>query len=381
MDMKTAEKKDIMAMKLLHYFITEKNYNPVVLHGVQNEIWLENMQENYKIVRIVSNYIHNDEQLNFDLFKTKKITGSIKRKTFNLTMNVLSIFVDLGEAVNLPDDEKRLTCVDLTNDKDFKKYEFVDEYYPGINDKLKFPEKGLPLFMRITDDINQKNIEEAKKVDDIFTPKKPIITYIIIAINLLIFLYGFLLNKSDFLIQEFSTYGPLIRNGEIYRIITGGFVHIDIIHFACNMYSLYILGTQAESFFGKTKYTLIYFFSLITGSLLSIIFNINTPSIGASGAIFGVLGAMLYFGLNYRVYLGNNFLKQILPVILINLAIGFVMPNIDNFAHIGGLVGGFFLTMALGIKHRVKKYNIINGLLLSLIYFGFLIFMNFFYIK
>ena len=87
--------KDEMVMKLLHYFITEKNYNPVVLHGAQDEIWLENMDNEYKIVRIVSNYIHNNEQLDFDLFKTKRIVNNIKKKTFNFNMNVLSIYVDL----------------------------------------------------------------------------------------------------------------------------------------------------------------------------------------------------------------------------------------------------------------------------------------------
>ena len=93
--------KDEMVMKLLHYFITEKNYNPVVLHGAQDEIWLENMDNEYKIVRIVSNYIHNNEQLDFDLFKTKRIVNNIKKKTFNFNMNVLSIYVDLGDNVNL----------------------------------------------------------------------------------------------------------------------------------------------------------------------------------------------------------------------------------------------------------------------------------------
>ena len=82
--------KDEMVMKLLHYFITEKNYNPVVLHGAQEEIWLENMDNDSKIVRIVSNYIHNNEQLDFDLFKTQKIVSNIKKKTLNLNMNVLS---------------------------------------------------------------------------------------------------------------------------------------------------------------------------------------------------------------------------------------------------------------------------------------------------
>ena len=76
------KKDEEMAMKLLHYFITEKNYNPIVLHGAKDEIWLENMDEDYKIIRIVTNYIHNDEQIQLDLFKTEQVIKQIKKKTF-----------------------------------------------------------------------------------------------------------------------------------------------------------------------------------------------------------------------------------------------------------------------------------------------------------
>ena len=146
------------------------------------------------------------------------------------------------------------------------------------------------------------------------------------------------------------------------------------------MYALYIVGSQAESFFGKTKYLVIYIVSAITGSLLSILLNMDTASIGASGAIFGLLGSLLYFGLNYRVYLGNTLIKEILPVIVLNLILGFTISGVDNFAHIGGLVGGFLITMALGITSKNKQNDRINGIILTLMYIGFLIFMNFFYI-
>ena len=99
--MENFDDKDVITMKLLHYFITEKGYSPVVIHGAKDEIWLENMEEDYKIVRIVSSYIHNNEQLGFDTFKTKRIVKSIKKKTLNLSMKVLSIFIDLGDNVNL----------------------------------------------------------------------------------------------------------------------------------------------------------------------------------------------------------------------------------------------------------------------------------------
>ncbi len=95
----TEKKKDLLVMKFLHYFITKKNYNPVVVHGIQNEIWLENLESDIKIVRIVLGYIHNKEQLNFDTFKVSKLVKQIKRKTFSFKMNVMSIYLDLNDDV------------------------------------------------------------------------------------------------------------------------------------------------------------------------------------------------------------------------------------------------------------------------------------------
>ena len=65
--------RDLVSMKLLHYFITKKNYTPIIVQGVENEIWLENLEDEYKVIRIVNSYIHNNEQLDFDVFKTKMV--------------------------------------------------------------------------------------------------------------------------------------------------------------------------------------------------------------------------------------------------------------------------------------------------------------------
>ena len=92
---------DENVMKLLHYFITVRGYNPIVLHGAENEIWLENMDSDYKIVRIVSNYIHNDEQFKFDIYRTRQIVKKIKKQTFSFNVNTLSLFINLGDNVNI----------------------------------------------------------------------------------------------------------------------------------------------------------------------------------------------------------------------------------------------------------------------------------------
>ena len=132
------------------------------------------------------------------------------------------------------------------------------------------------------------------------------------------------------------------------------------------------------NFYLFLKYLFIYFFSIIISSLLSIMFNGNVPSIGASGAIFGLFGAMLYFGYNYRVYLGNTIIRQMLPIIIINLLIGFASTGIDNFAHIGGLVGGILSSMVVGLKYRENVNLRINGIVISIMVLGFLIYVNFF---
>ena len=181
------------------------------------------------------------------------------------------------------------------------------------------------------------------------------------------------------MINNFSTYGPFIKAGQYYRLLTGAFLHVSIIHLFVNMYALYVLGSQAEKFFGKFKFLIIYLFSAITGSLLSILLNGNVASIGASGAIFGLLGAMLYFGYNFRVYLGNTLAKQIIYVIVANFIISLLVSNIDIFGHLGGLVGGLLIAMALGFKTRNKAVDTVNGVILTILYLGFLIYMNFIY--
>ena len=104
--------KNLLTMKLLHYFITEKNYNPIILQGIENEIWLENMENDLQLIRINTNYIHNNEQFDFDVFKTKRIAKKIKRKTFSLNVKVMSFFLDMGDNVTKElNDDPKLLCI------------------------------------------------------------------------------------------------------------------------------------------------------------------------------------------------------------------------------------------------------------------------------
>lgn len=371
--------RDLISMKLLHYFITKKNYNPIIVQGVENEIWLENLEEEYKVVRIVNNYIHNDEQLDFDIFKTKRMVKKIKRKTFSFNMKALSILTDVGESVNLERNLDDVMIVYAKTENDLVNNTFLNNVYHDLIDNLQFSEEGFQLFLKITTEINSKNKKEAIENDKVFQPKPILITYIIIGLLSVIFIVSNLFGYHRYLINNLGVFGPLIREGEFYRLITGTFLHSDVLHLICNGYALYVIGNQIENFYGKTKFIIIYLFSALTGSLLSMGMH-DVLSIGASGAIFGLLGSLLYFGYYYRVYLGSVILQRTIPVILINLLIGFTFTGIDNFGHIGGLIGGILISMALGISnsHKSSKRDKINGIILSLIFILFLVYMGFF---
>lgn len=369
--------KDAITMKLLHFFITEEGYTPIVVHGVQDEIWLENMKGPYSIIRIMSGHIHNREQLQFDLYKTQSLISRIKKKTFHFKVKTLAIFLDVEDNVKLGS-ENNIDCINIIDEKDFDRYDEVKIAFPDILSKLKHGKDGLELFVKITEEINAKTEREAKKTEDVFKVRTPYITWGLIAVNILVFLISILFG-SDIVAQIGALYPPAVRNGEIYRLFTATFIHLEIFHLFFNMYALYIFGNQLESFYGHWKYLTVYLLSGLIGSLLSMAFLGNYWSIGASGAIFGLIGALVYFGYHYRVYLGNALKTQIIPIIIFNLFIGFIIPGIDQFAHIGGLVGGIIASMAVGLKYKTNKSEQINGIIITILAIVFLAYVAFIY--
>lgn len=370
------KKNDEIIMRLVHYFITEKDYTPIVVNGVKDEIWLENTEGPYRIIRINSNYIHNNEQFNFDMFKTMSVMKQIKKKTFSFSMNTLNIFLDINDSVNLKD-SKNISNIKIKQIDDIKNEKMILDTFPDMQEKMLKDLEGIDLIINVTKDINKKTEEKNISYEKTFKPKKIIVTNILILVCSIMFFLTLLMGQGQItnkILYLFGcNYAPAVRENiiNIYRFLTSAFLHGSIIHLLCNMYSLFIIGTQVETFLGKLKFTIIYLVSTITGSLLSFVFS-DAISIGASGAIFGLMGSLLYFGYHYRLYIGNAIKNQIVPLIILNLFIGFTFPNIDNAAHIGGLVGGYLATMALGVNEKSTKTERINGTIVLIILWIFL---------
>ena len=376
----TVRKEDQILMSLVHYFVTKENYAPIYVHGVKDEIWLEKLDGPYRVIRINSNRIFNEEQFVFDQYKIKDILGQIKKKTMSMHINALNINLNEDESVK-EDSLKNIDNISIKTIEDITDNKMLLEIFPNIKDNIIKDASGLELIFNVTKDINEKTNSDNQRFEKIFAPKKIYMTYIIIALCILwtlaMGLIGGSFNDLNVIAKFGATSKSLLRIGQVYRLITYTFLHAGFVHLLCNMYSLYIVGSQIEAKFGKIRFLLIYFISGICGGLLSAGFT-NSLTLGASGAIFGVLGAMLYFGMRFRLYLKDSVTKRIIPVILINLAIGFMIPNIDNACHIGGLIGGFLTAMALGIPENEKKSDTINGIIMLTIYILFLCYLVFF---
>lgn len=363
---------DEITMRLVHYFVTKENYQPIVVNGLENEIWLENIDKHYEVIRINSNYIHNDEQLNFDLFKAKTVTKQIKKKMLSLNCNTLNIMLNIGDNVKkIESNYKHMDVLKIDDVKELEEGDSILALFPEIKNDHIDADDDMDFFINVTQDINETTEKNNKLYEKTFSKKSIVVTYALIVINIIVYLLQIM---GIVPVYEFAMSGELFKEGNYWVILTACFLHGGIIHLICNMYSLYVIGTQLETVLGKIKFIVVYLLSAIVGSLASGVLN-NGLSIGASGAIFGLVGALIYFGYHYRLYLGNVIVSQLVPIVILNLLIGFMLPGIDNFAHIGGLVGGVFAGMIVGIEGKTNKTDRINGIIVMIVLIAFLVFM------
>lgn len=378
--------------RLAHYFIAVQEYRIIQLSKDQNELWLEKMEnKNVRVIRLLCRNLDWSNWLQRDIELTSHNGERIRKQLGKGELNVLNLY--------------------------FTAYPPVDDYHyriekPFINPQTSktkvnsviFERENLPLSMEKVSDLFQDTIsfsipeenidqeterlkhealttavDKIKAEKSMFEYGKPFFTYFFIAIQLIVFLLLEVSGGStntETLIKFGAKFNPLILEGEWWRFITPIFLHIGILHLAMNTLALYYLGITVEKIFGRIRFILIYLIAGFGGSLASFLFSQNL-SAGASGAIFGCFGALLYFGLIYPKLFMRTMGLNIFVVLAINLAFGFSMEGIDNAGHIGGLIGGF---LATGVLHFPKQKKMLQQILflvvtaslsVGLLYYGF----------
>lgn len=201
---------------------------------------------------------------------------------------------------------------------------------------------------------------------------RTILVWLVFGLNIALFGYsllrGFSLMGSRLsdlitLINLGAKFSPLIDlDNQWWRLLTPIFLHGGLVHLGFNSYALYIMGPDVERLYGWLRFGIIYLVAGLAGSIGSYAFgSLGSPSIGASGAIFGLMGAMGAFAYSARETLGaaaHRNLRQISGLAALNLVIGFSLPGIDNYAHIGGLVAGILVGLLLAPRLQfIQNYG------------------------
>lgn len=289
---------------------------------------------------------------------TKEINGVLYRVIFVSEINLSELI-----QYDIPDDKSNIYI--LIYEDDFQSAK--DSELLSINNLSEKPSIRVNIKERkvtYSESVNLQVVQDLATVmnnnhlrnnnEKVSIKEKPFVTIAIIAINIILYIVTAYLSivyakgsilDSDTRVLVFlgAKVNDLIAQGQYFRLVSCMFLHGGIVHLAVNMYSLYAIGPMIEKAYGRAKYIAIYFIAGICSSMLSYVYS-PSISIGASGAIFGLLGAVLVFAIKSKGKTGSGLIKNILSVIFVNIFIGMTLPGIDNFGHIGGLIGGIVIS-------------------------------------
>ena len=363
-------KEEYLYWSFINQLIKQYDYRFVSASEDQTEVWLasDTMKDN-DVIRLKLGELGWANNLKRDQHMALRNGEKIRRFLGKKAVTVKTIYVSTYEPV---DDYSDVT-------KGYK-----DQAYPRVQaeslvcqtsaleqsmeDLAGFIPYSLEGLNKDGEDIAEDEIQhlkqsslsasyqKVKKDEAVFQQGKPILTYLLMALQVIVF---FILEmkggstNTQTLIEFGAKYNPLILTGDWWRFFTPIFLHIGLTHLALNTLSLYFVGIIVERIYGSGRFFVIYFFAGFTGTLLSFLLVPNI-SAGASGAIFGLLGALLYFGVSYRNLFFRTMGWNVIFILLINLVITFSAPAIDSAGHIGGLIGGFLAAAIVGLPNKKK---------------------------
>lgn len=373
-------REDYLFWHIIKKLTFQHGYSVLTMSEDQNEVWLENNRNNNSpVLRFMRHDFNWANVLKHDLNRTAGNGENIRKQLFKKPISVLNTYITQFKPV---DEYESYLKNGLKNNKTIINSIMIDsetlsEGIQKFEEKLGFSvlqEGELPSdveendIQQLKQSVLHSAIEKRQEEQKMFQYGKPFFTKIFLGIQVLIFIWMEIVGSSEStrtLVEFGAKYNPLILEGEWWRFITPVFLHIGLLHLLMNSVAVYYIGSEVEKIYGSVRFFLIYLVAGFTGVVASFVFSDGVVSAGASGAIFGCFGALLYFGVvNPKLFvrtMGTN----IIVLILINLVLGFTISGIDNAGHIGGLVGGFLATAAVGVPKKMKPmYNVIAAVIL-----------------
>ncbi|MFS0780926.1 rhomboid family intramembrane serine protease [Bacillus sp. 1P06AnD] len=375
-------KEDYLFWKSINMLIRQYNYSLITMSDNQNEIWLEHNEKKdaYPVIRFMRYDFDWANGLKKDLNRTAMNGENIRKQLFKRPISVLNVYI----TEFMPVDEfeayiaKPITANKTTITTKIVDSEHAEEQLKSIGGLMGIPfwqEEKIPEaeaiqeqdINRLKEDAIASGIEQRQNEQKTFQYGKPIFTKVFLAIQILVFIAMEIFGSSNStitLIEFGAKYTPLILSGEWWRFITPVFVHIGFLHLLMNSLALYYIGTEVERIYGSIRFIFIYLFAGFAGVLASFVMS-PTLSAGASGAIFGCFGALLFFGIMKPKLFLRTMGMNIIVLILINLSLGFTVSGIDNSGHVGGLIGGFLAAAVVGLPKKSKLMYAIPALVVT----------------
>ncbi len=363
--------EDYLFWKVTEFLIVEKEYRILQLSHDQGELWLEKTEnKDAQVIRLLRYNLDWSNWLQRDIEITTENGERIRKKLAKKELRILNLYFSAYPPV---DDYEFRIAKPFLSDNGKAAVESIVVHRANAAEEIRNIGNRFDKLIEIdfSEEFSHEDVESiktkavstavdrAKEERSVFSYGKPFFTYLFIAIQVLVFMVleaaGGSTDTST-LIRFGAKFNPLILDGEWWRFITPIFIHIGLLHLFMNTLALYYLGTMVERLYGNWRFLFIYLFAGFAGVLASFISSPNL-SAGASGAIFGCFGALLYFGVANPKLFWRTLGLNVLIVLGINLAFGFTIPGIDNAGHIGGLIGGF---AAAGVFHLPKNMHLLR---------------------
>jgi len=351
--------------RLVDFLVTECQYKIIYLSEDQQEIWLEEQSSaiKYPVIRLFRIDLDWSNWLSRDMERTSINAERIRRTLRNRSLKVESMYItafppvdSFAHLIDKPfiSADKKVEIKTVLLDRSIEEWELAGHTIADLNVVPDTEEERNAQIETYKEDVFTHIKQNEQEERQLFHFGKPFISYLFIAIQIIMF---FLMEgsggstNSETLINWGAKVNYLIADGEWWRLITPIFLHIGILHLLMNSIALYYVGPLIERIFGNSRFLFIYLFAGFSGVFASYLLS-PSLSAGASGAIFGCFGALLYFAWQFPKLFFRVMGWNVIIIIIINLIFGFTIQGIDNAGHIGGLVGGF---LATAIVHFPKK--------------------------
>ncbi|WP_400242381.1 rhomboid family intramembrane serine protease [Niallia sp. JL1B1071] len=368
--------------RIIHFLIMECHYNVIYLSKNYQEIWIEGKKNggNTPIIRLFQMDLDWSNWLSRDMERTVLNAERIRRTLRKRSLKVESVYITTFPPVDSYDHlvnqsfnstEKKVQINTILLDRSVQEWEIAGRKINlnVIPDTAEERDNQIQSYKETILALIKQNEKEERQLLNF---GKPFISYLFIVFQVIMF---FLMEgsggstNSETLVKWGAKVNYLIAVGEWWRLITPIFLHIGFLHLVMNSFALYYVGPLIERIFGNSRFFIIYLFAGFSGVFASYLFS-PSLSAGASGAIFGCFGALLYFAWQFPKLFFRVMGWNVIIIIIINLIFGFTIQGIDNAGHIGGLVGGFLATAIVNFPKK-KSWKIqLGALLITLLLIG-----------